>query len=233
MSVKTARPLQGATQVCTPPRETAVKYEDWQIKTPRPDITVGFRHDVFCKALEKQGMESTDVVDFLNSYQNNDWLPSEGTKVSMAMRMPFLIVEGKSHTTGGHILEGQNQGMVGVASLGLLLKKLDDLVPKDHHSQRRGGKSRGSKLVQNRRASVFLICTQGYVLELWAYEMEVHDGGLNHKIGLVTSANALVYNQLLELLLFLAKLFSWASDEHLVNLAKKVVQAKAAACVQA
>ena len=170
-------------------------------------------------------MDSTDIVGFLNSYQVSGWLPSEGTTVSQAMRMPFMIVEGKSYTTGGHILKAQNQGMVGAASLGLFLKKLDDLATKQPGSRRRGGKSRGSKSSQNRKPSVFLICTQGSWLELWAHSLEVHGDVLIHKITLITKANALIVNRLLELLLLLAKIYIWALNEHLVDLAEKLVQA--------
>ncbi|KAK2598039.1 hypothetical protein QQS21_005816 [Conoideocrella luteorostrata] len=208
----TALPLYGVSRIYTSPPETVVRFDDRHIKTPRPDVTTGFSHEVFCKALEEQDMVSTDIADFLNSYQDS----------------------GKSH--GGHILEAQNQGMVGIASLGLLLKRLDDLASKGSGSRRRGKKSRGSMPFSQdgRKASVFLIRTQDSWLELWEHDLEVHSNSvLVYKFGFVTSANACVEDHLLGLFLFLAKMFSWASSEHLPSLAKKVVQAKEASSMQA
>ncbi len=140
---------------------TAARYPAMLIKTPRPDIMVGFGHDVFCKAFEKHGIAPAQVADFLESYQESGWLPPEATQSYLGMRMPFLVVEGKSFATGGHILDAQNQGMVGVASLGLLLRKLDNLVPKNSSPQSRGEESSGTESYQDHRASSFLICTQG------------------------------------------------------------------------
>lgn len=191
------------------------------IKTPRPDITIGIFHGALNTALQSQGLNDTEAEDLLRALQKQmtcrkgnqeSALCSEPTSRPLEIRFPFLIVEGKSHATGKHIFEAQNQAAVSGACALKILHDLDELV--DRASQ-------GHSSTEDSRL-VFSICTQGPFHELWAHYTVVVNGIRNFHMIPVQACRAPILKGVLEFLVMVDNVMSWGTGEFLDGIVERL-----------
>lgn len=122
------------------------------IKTPRPDITMAFRHDtVVDKMVSKGTPNKTMAGGYLKKLQRDQELFSNPTQHPIDIRFAVLVTEGKSHATGKTVYEAQNQASVSGSCINNQQHQLADLT------ERASAGSFHSKLLP----TGFSICTQG------------------------------------------------------------------------
>ena len=95
------------------------------VKTPRLDLTIGFRHQTFIDALTFRGISRDKAYSFLNYLQQENILYSD---VTIKIRFPFIVIEGKAYATGKQIFEAQNQAAVSGSCIVNLQHTLADLT---------------------------------------------------------------------------------------------------------
>ena len=190
----------------------------WDIKTPRPDISIGFSDAAVVDALQLLGLTRKDAKDLLIALAVPDarnggkpLLCFGCAKQELQIRFPFMLVEGKSYATGRTIYEAQNQAAVSGACALEILHRLDDLAQKAKPSNR----SKGPHIV-------FSVCTQGPIHELWVHYTTEEDGDriYNHKIW--KSCNMAVECEVLGFVKALDDVMKWGTDGHLEKIATRL-----------
>ena len=143
-----------------------------EVKTPRPDISIGLRDTAITKALQSRGLKGANLRELLQVLamprppNDTPLLCSEPTQAALQIRSPFLLVEGKSYATSRTIYEAQHQAAVSGACSVKILHDLDRLV----HTSDPGSYSRGQQPM------VFSVCTEGPIHQLWVHYTTAEDG---------------------------------------------------------
>lgn len=142
-------------------------------------------------------------------------LCSQPSQRALGLRFPFLIVEGKSFATGGHIFEAENQAAVSGACALKIQHDLDELV--DLASQ---GSGYGSHAGVN--PLVFSICTQGPFHELWAHYDVLEDDVRMFYMVMVASCRAPVRRDVLQWLMAVDNVMTWGSGKFLDGVVERL-----------
>lgn len=134
----------------TMPPPPASKEESSLVKTPRPDITVGPRHNLFVHTLVERArlMEQQGILRpggwtkgyadrKLKSLQNRGMLISDPTQQGI-IRFPGMVIEGKAYSTGKQVFEAQNQSIVSGACITNLQQQNFDRAKKSASDPHRG-----------------------------------------------------------------------------------------------
>lgn len=176
------------------------------VKTPHPNITAGLKHDAVIHAMMKQGVANEiDAVDFLQFLQVQRILCSNLAQQVLPIRFPFLVIEGKSYSTGRPIFEAQNQAAVSGSCMTNLQHMLAELTE---------SVSPGYKY---EKPLAFSICTEGPYIELWVHYTISKNGIRFHYMNIINICHAS------ELLVMVDSLMSWASEDYVNHIAKQLV----------
>lgn len=182
------------------------------VKTPRPDITAGLKHDAVVHAMMKQGATNeVDAVDFLQFLQVQRILCSDPAQQVLPIRFPFLVIEGKSYSTGRPIFEAQNQAAVSGSCMTNLQHMLAELTE---------SASPGYKY---EKPLAFSICTEGPIIELWVHYTASKNGTRFHYMSIINICHASLLPSVRELLLMVDSMMSWASEDYVNHIAKQLV----------
>ncbi|KAL8825346.1 MAG: hypothetical protein Q9191_004469 [Dirinaria sp. TL-2023a] len=186
----------------------------WDVKTPRPDISIGLSNDAVVDALRSRDLTRTGAKRFLKAAL----LRLGSTKQEVQMRFPFMPVEGKSYATGKTIYEAQNQAAVSGACALEILHRLDDLAQRAQPSSN----SKGQHIV-------FSVCTQGPIHELWAHYTTEEDGHRIYNNQIWKSCNMAVGCEVLGFLEAIDNVMRWGSEEHMLKIVARLKTVWAAA----
>ena len=190
------------------------------LKTPRPDISVGILTDVVIEQMQSQGLDRIGARNLLNDLQRKTtiknpktppepMLCSDPTQRGLPLRFPFLIVEGKSHATGQHIFDAENQAAVAGACALKIQRDLDHLVELA---------SRGLEPETSHRSEiplVFSICTQGPFHELCAHYDSVVNEVREFHMTVIASCRAPIQAEVVRWLMVVDNVLTWGSKEFL------------------
>lgn len=186
----------------------------WDVKTPRPDISIGLSNDAVVDALRSRDITRTDAKSFLKAAL----LRLGSTKQDEQIRFPFMPVEGKSYATGRTIYEAQNQAAVSGACALEILHRLDDLAQRAQPSSNFKGQH-----------IVFSVCTQGPIHELWAHYTTEEDGHRIYNNKIWKSCNMAVDREVLGFLEAVDNVMRWGAGEHFEKIVTRLKTVWAAA----
>ncbi|KAL9607271.1 MAG: hypothetical protein Q9167_007802 [Letrouitia subvulpina] len=191
------------------------------VKTPRPDISIGLKDAALNKSLQPRGLAEADTQYLLRTLAKPHsqtgrppLLYSEPTQASLQIRFLFLSVEGKSYATCRTIYEAQNQAAVSGACSLKILHDLDDLV-------RKSDPGNYSKV----QPIMFSVCTEGPIHQLWVhYTIGEHgDGNRMYYMAQVKTCDVGVWDD--NILLFLEavdNVLKWGSGEYKEAIAEQL-----------
>ena len=187
------------------------------VKTPRPDISIGLRDAAVVNALHSQGLTRVEAEDLLKALATPDvrnggrpLLYSEPTQAALQIRFPFLPVEGKSYATGRTIYEAQNQAAVSGACSLKILHDLDDLVRKSDPACSKG------------QPIVFSICTEGSIHQLWVHYTTARDGDRVYHMAIIKTCDMALCNDVPGFLEAVDNVMRWGSGDHKKTIAKQL-----------
>ena len=205
-----------------PPPPSPLPPHNSVVKTPRPDITVALRHSTMVERLVVQGVDEVKADDFLGFLQEQQALCSDPAQQPMPIRFPLMVVEGKSYSTGRFIFEAQNQAAVSGSCMMNMLDQLaklhDSVVPGPH---------------DNIEPLAFSICTEGPYIELWVHYTTSEGGMRNYNMNMLQICNALILEGVVDFLVVVDKVLSWASSDFVDNIAKQLASVERATRYQA
>lgn len=190
----------------------------WDVKTPRPDISVGLSNDAIINALHLLDLTKKDAKDILKALTAPDLrnggkplLCLESTPQNIQIRFPFMPVEGKSYATGKTLYEAQNQAAVSGACALEILHRLNDLVQTaDPNNQSKA------------QHIVFSICTEGPTHELWTHYTTEEDGDRIYNSKIWKSSNLAIASEVLGFLEAVDNVMKWGMGEHLELIANQL-----------
>ena len=189
-----------------------------EVKTPRPDISIGLRDAAVINALQSRGFTGVEAEDLLKALATPDirnggtpLLYSEPTSAALQIRFPFLLIEGKSYATGKTIYEAQNQAAVSGACSLKILHDLDDLA----HKSNPGSHPKG-------RPIMFSICTEGPIHQLWAHYTTAGDGDRMYYMAIIKTCDMAVCNDVPGFLEAVDNVMGWGSCKHKEMIAKQL-----------
>lgn len=188
-----------------------------EVKTPRPDISIGLRDAAVVNALQSRGLTGVEAEDLLKALATPDarnggrpLLYSEPTQAALQIRFPFLPVEGKSYATSRTIYEAQNQAAVSGACSLKILHDLDDLVRKSNPASSKG------------QPIVFSICTEGPIHQLWAHYATAGDGDRMYYMAIIKTCDMALCNDIPGFLEAVDNVMRWGSGDHKEMIAKQL-----------
>ena len=197
----------------------------WDVKTPRPNISIGLTNDAVVNALQSPDLTRKDAKDLLKALAAPDarnggkpLLSLRSTEQEMQIRFPFMPVEGKSYATGSTIYEAQNQAAVSGACALEILHRLDDLAQKAKPSSH----SKGQHIV-------FSVCTQGPIHELWTHYTTEEDGDRIYNNKIWKSCNMAVDCEVPGFLEAVDNVMRWGPGGHLEKIVNQLKLVWAAA----
>lgn len=183
------------------------------VETPRPDVTAGLSHDAVVDAMVKQGLVSElDAGDFLRFLQAQRILCSDPAQQSLPIRFPFLVIEGKSYSTGRPIFEAQNQAAVS----GSCMTNLQHMLAELTESACPGYKEYEEPLA-------FSICTEGPYIELWVHYTISKNGIRVYCMNIIKICHASLLSSVIEFLVTVDSVMSWARIDYVNHIAKQLV----------
>lgn len=193
------------------PSKSPPKTDISALKTPRPDITIGFHHSVLVETLKAPDLSELEASDFLKFLEDEQVLCSNATLPEHGIRFPSMVVEGKSYSTGTNIFEAQNQAAVAGSCMTNLQHKLAELTE---------CASPGSN--QSKEPLAFSICTQGPYMELWGHYTTLVDGVRMYNMKLLKICHASLPGTVTEFFMAVDGVMSWASSDLLDDIAKQL-----------
>ena len=187
------------------------RQENFILKTPRPDITMGLSHSALIESLVVAGVDVMAADDFVKTLEDQQTLCSDPSQEAINIRFPVLVVEGKSYSTGKFVFEAQNQAAVSGSCMMKMQHQLADLfdliAPRSH---------------DKKEPLAFSICTQGPYMELWAHYTTSVSGIRKYNMNIVQVCNALILDGVLDFLVIVDRVLSWACSEFVDNVAKQL-----------
>ena len=195
-----------------PPPPPPPKQDISVLKTPRPDITIGFHHSVLVEILKARDLSELEASDFLKILEDEQVLCSNPTQPELGIRFPSMVVEGKSYSTGRTIFEAQNQAAVSGSCMTNLQHNLAELTerasPGSYHSK---------------EPLAFSICTEGPYMELWVHYTTSVDGARMYHMKLLKICHASLPGTVREFFMAVDGVMSWATSDLLDDIAKQLV----------
>ena len=182
------------------------------MKTPRPDISIGLKDAALNKSLESRGLTVADTEHLLRTLAkphpqtgHPPLLYSEPTQAALQIRFPCFLVEGKSYATCRNIYEAQNQAAVSGACSLKILHDLDNLVRKSNPGS-----------CTKVQPIVFSVCTEGPIHQLWAHYTTRGDGDGDrmYYMAQVKTCDVGVCDNTLAFLEAIDNVLKWGSSKH-------------------
>ena len=78
------------------------------VKTPRPDLTAGFKEDAGVEKLQTLNVVKLNAFEMLQNFQSVHQLYTSPFGSGIGIRFPFLVVEGKSYSMGKSMYNAKN-----------------------------------------------------------------------------------------------------------------------------
>ena len=181
------------------------------VKTPRPDITVGLRHSTVVETLVAEGVDGDKADRFLKFLQDQRKLCSDPAQQAIPMRFPFLVIEGKSYSTGRVVFEAENQAAVSGSCMLNIQHQLAELT-----------QSVVPGLCHEKEALAFSICSQGPCVELWVHYTTSVGGTRNYSMNILEICHASLQEGVTNFLAVVDKVLSWAGSEFINGVAKQL-----------
>ncbi|KAL8942975.1 MAG: hypothetical protein Q9211_001176 [Gyalolechia sp. 1 TL-2023] len=204
-------PSPDTSQPAMPPPAAPGQPKQDNLKTPRPDFTIGLRHSTISNALIKLGLSKFKADDFLKGLQRQRKLCSDPTQNFLNIRFPILVIEGKSYATGKTVFEAQNQAAVSGGCMVNLRQQLTDLFQGVFPNLR----GRQTNLA-------FSICTEGPQIEFWVHYALSEDGVRSHYMNIFRTCYGSLEGGLEEFLMDVERLMTWTEDEYLNEVAEQL-----------
>ena len=195
-----------------PPPPLPSKQDACGVKTPRPDITVGFHHSAVAQKLRTLGLGELDADEILKDLQYDQDLYSSPTQPALLIRFPSIVVEGKSYATGKNVYEAENQAARSGSCMLVVQHQLDDLTER---------LSPGS--YQSREPLAFSICSEGPIMQLYVHYTTSVQGARFYNMHLLKICHATCPETVREFLMAVAGIMRWASSELLGDIAKQLL----------
>lgn len=204
-------PESSGANMPPPPPQALLKQEAFFVKTPRPDITLGFTHNAIATKLRMLGLQELDAVEFLQDLQDNQNLCFSPTQSALRILFPSTVVEGKSYATGKTIYEAQNQAAVSGSCMLNLQYKLSDLTDRVSPGSHR-----------HKIPLAFTICTEGPILELWVHYCTSVENARFWNMGIIHACHASIPRMVREFFVAVEGVMRWASSEFLDDITKQL-----------
>ncbi|KAH0841209.1 hypothetical protein FOPE_06366 [Fonsecaea pedrosoi] len=192
-----------------PPCPPVPEQEASGIKTPRPDVTIGFDNSVVSAELRKLGLGEADADDLLKVLQDQEDLYSDPTQSRLHTRFPSFVIEGKSYATGKNLYEAQNQAAVSGCMMLVIqhqLHELNKLVSSGTH--------------QGKEPLAFSLCSEGPVMELWVHYTTSTQDMRTYNMHLLKICHASCRETVGPFVAAVAAVLMWANSELLVDITK-------------
>ena len=196
-----------------PPPPLPPKLDACGVKTPRPDITIGFHHSVVANKLRTLGVGELDAGEILKCLQYDRALYSSPTQPARLIRFPSLVVEGKSYATGKTIYEAENQAAASGSCMLVVQHQLDDLT------QRRTPRSESH---QSREPLAFSICSEGPIMLLYVHYTTSVQSARFYNMHLLEVCHATRRKSVRDFFMAVAGVMRWASAELLDDVAQQL-----------
>ena len=191
------------------------------IKTPRPDITAGLLHSTVVNALVARGLDKVEASGILCALQEQRVLCSDTVRHALPIRFPYMVVEGKSYSTGKPVYEAQNQAATSGGCMTNLQHILTDLT------ERASPGSYYSKV-----PLAFSICTEGPYMELWVHYATSTKGVRMYNMNILRTCHASIKKGVVEFITAVDRVMSWARTEFLNEIADQLLLVARAGQVQ-
>jgi len=204
-------PEKSETMMPPPPPPLPPKQDGYSVKTPRPDITIGFLHSVVTSKLRSLGLGELDAEELLEDLQYDQELYSSPTEPALLIPFPSIVVEGKSYGTGKSIYEAENQAAVSGSCMLVVQHQLDDLAAR---------RSLGSH--ESREPLAFSICSEGPIMLLWVHYTTSVEGTRFYNMHLLETCHATCRKTVETFFIAVAGIMRWASSELLDDIAEQL-----------
>ena len=191
----------------TGPPPSVPSKQDIGIKTPCPDFTTGLRDRVVAAKLESIGVSTAYSDHFLRILESRNIFISCPTQSAMLLRLPSLVVEGKSYGTGKTLYEAQNQAAVSGSMMLVIQHQLSELAGKGFADA----------------PLAFSICTEGPVIELWVHYNIFKAGVRYYKMQFLLVGHASALNTMEEFFLAVLRIMRWTNSTFLDDAAEKLL----------
>ena len=196
-----------------PPPPPPPKQDICGVKTPRPDITIGFHHSIVANKLRTLGVGELDADEILKDLQYEQALYSSPTQPALLIRFPSLVVEGKSYATGKTIYEAENQAAASGSCMLVVQHQLDDLT------RRRSPRPESH---QSKEPLAFSICSEGPIMLLYVHYTTSVQGARFYNMHLLEVCHATRRNSVRDFFMVVAGVMRWASSELLDEVAQQL-----------
>jgi hypothetical protein len=169
------------------------------VKTPWPDVTVGFYHSAVVEALKAKGFTEIEASDFLKGLQRRGLLCSDPAQQVRPIRFPPLVIGGKSYLTGKPMFEAQNQAAVSGCCMATRQLNVANLV------------KRTSNRPHFKEPLAFSICTEGPYMKLWVHYPTSVDNVQIFNMNLMKFCNVALPETVKEFLVVVDKVMDWVA----------------------
>lgn len=200
-----------SSQMVMPPPPPPPKPDMFYVKTPRPDITIGFELDIVVKKLGSLGIKNLDAQDMLKALDDGGELLSSPFGDPVLGCFPSMVVEGKSYETGRSISEAENQVAVSGSCLLVIqdqLAKLTERCSPETH--------------QGKEPLAFSITHEGPILLLWLHYFTYQQGVRFCNMHVLKIGHATLLSTTREFMSAVAGVMEWASTEFLDGIAAQL-----------
>ena len=201
-------PEKSATDM---PPSLPPKQDTSLIKTPRPDITMGFAHSVIATKLKTLNVDELDADEMLKDLQFDQVLISSPTQPALLVRFPLLGVEGKAYGTGKSMFEAENQAAVSGTYMLIIQRELAKLTER---------RSPGSH--QPKEPLAFSICHEGPDINLWVHYITWVRDVPKYNMHLLAHFHTTLRHTVKSFFIALLGVMVWASTELLDDIAAQL-----------
>ena len=195
-----------------PPPLNRPNQDNYYVKTPRPDITVGLRLSTVVDPLLARGIDQAKATCFLQDLQQMQILCSDPTQQAHSICFPPIVIEGKSYATGKPVFEAQNQASVSGSCMTNLQHKLDDLTERAAPGSYR-----------SKAPLAFSICTEGPYFELWVHYTILLGDVRMYYMNILKTCHASLPEGVTEFLVIVDRVMSWARIDFVNDIVEQLV----------
>ncbi|KAI9693819.1 MAG: hypothetical protein M1822_003090 [Bathelium mastoideum] len=202
------------------------------IKTPRPDISMGIRKtalvSALSSALQSQNPDNVGVQRILDQLegtmtlteQGHSWEPalvSVPTQCASDLTFPFAVIEGKAYSTGKQVFEAQNQASISGASGLKIQLRLNTLVKRATAQS-----DIASISLENQIPLFFSICTEGPYHELWAHYTHLENDVCKFEMTLLKICHGVLLQGLEDFITAIDNVLRWGTGQFLQSVVDRL-----------
>ena len=182
------------------------------VKTPCLDLTAGFKENAVVKKLQTLNVAKLDAFEMLRNLQSIHQLYTSPFGLGIGIRFPFLVVEGKSYSTGNSMYNTKNQAMISRSCIIVLQQQFAKFV-KDHSSD----------FQESKEPLAFSVCHEGPMINLQFHYMTMMGNACFYNSRVVFSYHATVPLTVRPFFIALFGVMEWARNELLDNMFKQLL----------